>query len=290
MSNVTSVRLAVEVRKIVGRWNYVKPSHHKAAKARGMKRAESQNHILLPSCSQSVPMLSLSQGASSFWKVFCTQDSFLPFVLSFVFWATCWIYYRWILRSDYSKWYKIHTLHHVVAITLGSLSLYFHDDAVFNERIGIFWSMPYFIVDIVDCLYMGHSTYILHGAICLGLGLCNYHVPLLFRLRMNSKAVFIESSSILLYQVKQNRNPVLFSFFALNYTLCRIVWIPIMGKQLLAEGLKWYHPIILVLGAFYGLQVHWWIKILKILKEGASSSTTTSAKTDEKRSQSKKKE
>jgi hypothetical protein len=86
---------------------------------------------------------------------------------------------------------------------------------------------------------------------------------------MNSKAVFIESSSILLYQVKQNRNPTLFVVFAMAYTACRIIWIPIMGKQLLDEGLTWNHPILLALMAFYGLQVHWWIKILKILFKGA---------------------
>jgi hypothetical protein len=214
-------------------------------------------------------MLSVSQLGSSLWKVYNAENSLLPFAFPLCFWFLNWIYYRWVRCRDYSRWYAIHTFHHVTAITLGSMSLYYNDNAIFHERIGIFWSMPYFIVDILDCLYVGHMTYILHGAICLGLGLCNYNIPLLMRLRMNSKAVFIESSSILLYQVKQNRNPTLFVVFAMAYTACRIIWIPIMGKQLLDEGLTWNHPILLALMAFYGLQVHWWIKILKILFKGA---------------------
>jgi hypothetical protein len=45
-----------------------------------------------------------------------------------------------------------------------------------------------------------------------------------------------------------------------------------MGKQLLDEGLIWNHPILLALAGFYGLQVHWWIKILKILINGSDDS------------------
>jgi hypothetical protein len=88
--------------------------------------------------------------------------------------------------------------------------------------------------------------------------------------RMNSKAVYIEMSSILLYQVKQRRNPTLFVIFALTYTVCRIFWIPVMGKELLDAGLEWKDPIIVALAIFYGLQVHWWIKILNILWKGGN--------------------
>lgn len=229
-------------------------------------------------------MLSIFQLCSSFWKNYNSEGSPLPFVFPFFFWLSNWIYYRWMQRLDFSRWYKIHTLHHTTAIVLGSLSLYINDNSIFHERIGILWSMPYFMVDILDCLYVGHLTYILHGAVCLGLGLCNYNVPLLMSLRMNSKAVFIESSSILLYQVKQNRNPALFVAFAVNYTICRIIWIPIMGKQLLAAGLAWNHPIMIALAAFYGLQIHWWIKILQILFKGGQDPQNNSSDDSQKKS------
>lgn len=38
-----------------------------------------------------------------------------------------------------------------------------------------------------------------------------------------------------------------------------------MAKEVRDHGMKWYHPIHLVVGAFYLLQVHWYMKILDIL-------------------------
>lgn len=218
------------------------------------------------------------------WTAYNAEDSGLPFGISMLFWTSIWIYYRWLTQRDFARFYAIHTFHHIAAIVLACCSLHYQDNSIFHERIGIFFSMPYFIIDILDCLHQGHFLYIFHGAICLGLGLCNYRVPLLMQLRMNSKAVFIETSSILLYQVKQYRHPVLFGIFALTYTLCRIVWIPFMGKELLDHGMEWKDPIFLALIIFYGLQVHWWIKILQILinggeskKKETSSSTTANS-------------
>jgi hypothetical protein len=177
-----------------------------------------------------------------------------------------------LTKKDFAKWYAVHTVHHVGAILQGSLSLYFHDDAIFDERVPILWSASYFIVDIVDCLYMGHVLYIAHGAVCLLLGLGNYNVPLLRTLRMNSKASYIESSSIILYQVKQHRKPWLFGLFALTYTCCRIVWIPVMMKQLVVDnGMEYTNVIFVLLVVFYVLQIHWWIKIIKIIWKGGGS-------------------
>jgi hypothetical protein len=119
---------------------------------------------------------------------------------------------------------------------------------------------------------MGHVLYIAHGAVCLLLGLCNYNVPLLRTLRMNSKASYIESSSIILYQVKQHRKPWLFVLFALTYTCCRILWIPVMMKQLVVDnGMEYTNIIFVLLVVFYVLQIHWWIKIIKIIWKGGGS-------------------
>jgi len=200
----------------------------------------------------------------TFWNEYTSENSRLPFLLPFSFFLSSWFLFRVIQKRDFARFYKIHTTHHVGALICACLSLYFQDNAIFHERIGILWSMSYFIIDIVDCLLMQHFTYIAHGVICLGLSWCNYTIPLHQTLRMNSKAAFIETSSIILYQVKQNRNPVLFGIFAIVYTLCRIVWIPFIMKELYDHDVGFTHPIQLALIAFYGLQVHWWIKIIKI--------------------------
>lgn len=206
---------------------------------------------------------------SSFWKDYYTSDSaILPFLLPFFLWTSCWIYARLFDKKDFAKWYMIHTLHHVGAISQASISLYYQNDTLFHERIPILWSMSYFVIDIVDCLYMGHILYIAHGVVCLALGLANYNIPLLRQLRMNSKATYIETSSILLYQVKQHRKPWLFALFALTYTCCRILWIPCMMKELLDHGMEYTSFIFMLLVVFYLLQIHWYIKILKIVVTG----------------------
>mmetsp|Transcript_22780 Transcript_22780/g.33638 ORF Transcript_22780/g.33638 Transcript_22780/m.33638 type:complete len:245 (+) Transcript_22780:142-876(+) len=217
-----------------------------------------------------------SKVLARFWENhYTSEEAWLPFAIPGILWLCCWLYCQ-SQKKEFSRWYRLHTFHHVVAIGFGIISLHYGDDAIFNERIGILWSMPYFMVDILDCLMMGHITYTMHGIVCFSLGLCNYNIPLLRALRMNSRATFIESSSIILYQVKQNRNPVLFLIFAIVYTACRIVWIPLMAMQLHKhtdadgndQGLPLYHPILVALGAFYGLQIHWWMKIIRILLKG----------------------
>lgn len=213
-------------------------------------------------------MLTLVDIASIAWKSFNAEDSWIPLILFFAVWLTTWVFYRVIRGNDFSRWHKIHALHHVVALIFGCTSLFVRDNSIFHERIGIFWSLCYFLVDIFESVLTGHPTYMLHGVVCFGLGLCNYNIPILLERRMNSKAAFIETSSILLQQVKQNRNPTLFVVFAMTYTVCRIIWIPVMGKELLDAGLAWTDPIIVALIFFYGLQVHWWIKILGILWTG----------------------
>ena len=210
---------------------------------------------------------------SQFWESYNAPDSLLSLVIPSVLWSVCWIYYKFIAQKEFARWYALHTLHHLGAIGFGLASLFLDDDTKFNERNGIFWSLPYFVIDILDCTLMNHWTYILHGLICFGLGMCNYNIPLLRELRMNSRASFIESSSIILYQVKQNRNPVLFVVFAIVYTLCRLVWIPIgIMQPLLEHGVQWTDWIFLVLLVFYGLQIHWWIKIINIIIKGDGKS------------------
>lgn len=228
--------------------------------------------------------LSLPQSFVSMWDTWNASDSWLPLFGSLTLWISTWLFAK-SQKWDYARCYRIHTFHHSMAIILASTSLYFNDDIIFNERLGIFWSMGYFMVDILDCTIAGHVLYVTHGVVCLILGLCNYNIPLLRQLRMNSRASYIETSSILLYQVKQRRLPWLFVVFALTYTACRIVWIPFMMRTLLTNGVQWHDVIFLLLVAFYGLQIWWWIKILNILvngsEDGDSKKKTTTLTSNE---------
>ena len=230
-------------------------------------------------------MTIITEAAKTFWyEHYNAETSWWPLWFSATLWSGLWLYAKFASKSnnnnnngesggggggiDFSRWYAVHALHHAGAILLGSLSLHIDDDSVFNERICILWSLPYFFIDIVDSVLMGHALYTAHGVVCFGLGLANYNLPLLRSLRMNSKASYIETSSIILYQAKQRRETWLFATFAVTYTACRIIWIPCMANDLLKNGMEPNDPIIIALGLFYLLQIHWWIKIIRLLVKG----------------------
>lgn len=201
-------------------------------------------------------------------------------------------------RKEFHRWYALHNLHNFGAIALGTLSLYFNNDAIFNERIPILWSLGYFLVDIFDCTLRRDAIYFLHALLCFGLGCTNYSLPPCRRLRMNSQATFLECSNPWMHWSKQTRKPTIFAIFAIVYTLCRIVWIPVLMYQLMHDHHHQYHhhhpydhrppsidhdddyyyyyyyyyPMIqITLGIFYALNWYWYAKILKILWKGTQS-------------------
>jgi hypothetical protein len=206
---------------------------------------------------------------ASFWKEYNSEDSFLPLYIPLVLWVSSYAYSK-AKRFDFHDWYSLHNFHNYGAILLGLFSIYFNDDSIFNERIPILWSSGYFIVDTIDCLLRRDAAYLLHALFCLLLGFANYLTPLLRALRMNSKATFCELSNSFLHLSKKTRNPVHFALFATVYTLCRIVWLPIMMNQLYNAGMAWTDPPFLGVMAFYALNVWWYGKILKILVEGVT--------------------
>ena len=76
-----------------------------------------------------------------------------------------------------------------------------------------------------------------------------------------------------MHLAKRTRKPIHFATFALVFTVCRILWIPYLAKQMLDHNMELMDPRIVCLGAFYGLNVFWWLKIVKILVTGVKSET-----------------
>lgn len=209
------------------------------------------------------------QRAKEFWyDSYNVETSWYGFCIPLFLWGGCWLYAR-LSKKDFMKWTELHTFHHVGAMTLGSLSLYYGDDSIVNERIPILWSISYFMIDTMEAILLGHLTYTFHGMIALLLGLGNYNLPILRSLRMNSRASYIETSSLVLPYVKKYRKPWIFFIFAFVYTMCRIVWIPLLIKDLLNNGLGPSHPVVIGVGLFYCLNIHWYIKIIKITVKGS---------------------
>ena len=227
----------------------------------------------------------MSSLASALWETLNSDDTYLPFYLTLsIFSASyifCWLYNN-EKKDRWNRWYMIHNCHNAGAIFLGTLSILSinlvettSSSSILsssgwsvNERVPILWSLGYFVVDVLDAAVRRDGAYLFHGTACLGLGLANYHTPLLFQLRMNSKAAFCELSSPLMHWAKTTRQPLIFLAFAVVFTLCRMLWLPYMYRECLEAGMLWTHPALLLMAAFYGLNCLWYYKIWVILVRG----------------------
>jgi len=217
---------------------------------------------------------------TSFWKNYNSEKSWVPFAVPFSFFFCCFLYSK-KQGFEFTKWSGLHFFHNLIAVCIASISIYFNDNSIFNERISILWSISYFIIDGSDCLLTGNVDFALHGVLALFLGCCNYQRPLLRQLRMNSKAHFCEISTLVLPFAKKTRNPIIFGIFGLLFTLCRVIWIPIMFKELYDNGMEIYDISIIVLAVFYCLNLYWWYKIIMICLNGGESEKKKSEKKDE---------
>ena len=205
------------------------------------------------------------------WAAYNAPDSFLPLYIPLILWVSSFLYCYLPSKSPrpvFHKWYALHNLHNFGAIGLGTVSLFCNDDAVFNERIPILWSIGYFTVDLIECTYRMDMAYLFHAFVCLALGLFNYTLPLSRELRMNSKASFCELSNPFMHLSRKTRRPLHFLTFTFVYTLCRIVWIPIMMYQVFQRGVSAWHPVAALLGGFYALNLFWYYKVSMKRVEG----------------------
>jgi hypothetical protein len=113
----------------------------------------------------------------------------------------------------------------------------------------------------------------LHAIFCIVLGIGCYTSPVFRLLRINSKALLCELSSPFMHLAKQTRNPLHFILFALVFLACRIVWLPWFLSDLRHYDLRWYDFRVFFIVAFYGLNVFWFYKILRIIFKAARGNT-----------------
>ena len=78
------------------------------------------------------------------------------------------------------------------------------------------------------------------------------------------------------------------ALFAVVFTVCRIVWLPIMMKQMANAGLPWSDVRMMGVAAFYGLNWFWYAKILRILVRGVLGLSDTEEVEVEKKPKQKK--
>lgn len=211
---------------------------------------------------------------SSVWSWYNAPDALAPFLIPLTLWTTAYVYSQRSKCVPFHQWHFIHNIHNAGAIVLGLTSLYNHNDDRFNERIGIAWSLTYFLVDIYDCLVRRDVQYLLHGVLCWTLGVANYLHPVCRLLRTNSRAALCEFSNPVMHYAKRTRTAAAFGLFVAVFTACRIVWIPVMMMSCRQAGMAWTHPVLLAVTVFYALNWYWYVKMLQILIKGPSRTTT----------------
>ncbi|CAB9507327.1 expressed unknown protein [Seminavis robusta] len=206
------------------------------------------------------------------WEVLNSDDSFLPFYLPLAFWTGAFLVSK-VRKIEFHDWKPLHNAFNMAAIALSAISLYFGNDNIFNERIPILFSLSYFSVDLVDCVWRRDIAFTFHAVFCLILGTFNYATPVLRTIRANSKACMFELSSPFLHRAKRTRQPTDFLLFVVVFTCCRIIWIPLIGKQMHEAGLIFPTDIrqILVVG-FYALNLFWYYKMIRIVLDAVTQS------------------
>ena len=118
---------------------------------------------------------------------FTDEETLLPFWLPLGFFLSCWLIRTQVMKQSYIDWAPVHNFHHIVGMVMGTFSLLIQDNGVYNERVGILWTLGFFLVDILDCLVVRSYVFLLHGIVTAICGLSNYYLPLHRKLRMNSK-------------------------------------------------------------------------------------------------------
>lgn len=191
----------------------------------------------------------------------------IAFGFPLLLWSISFLYSKY-RKWDFSRWYTIHNVHNFGAMFLavGSLS------ETFPEYVPISWSLSYFCIDAIDCILRRDVVYFLHAAFCLVLGMCNYSYGMFYALKMNSKASFCELSNPFMHLAKSTRHPIHMVLFMLVFTACRMIWIPIMVRQLVPR-VGYQHPALWILFGFYLLNGFWYYKIWRIIYKGIADRT-----------------
>mmetsp|Transcript_23057 Transcript_23057/g.38112 ORF Transcript_23057/g.38112 Transcript_23057/m.38112 type:complete len:227 (+) Transcript_23057:105-785(+) len=213
----------------------------------------------------------------SLWQVYNSEDSWLPFFVPLIYWIGTYAYCGLPSKSprpEWNKWAIVHEIHNNSAVVMGWISLYFNDDSIFNERVGILWSLSYFLVDGLDAVYRLDAAYTVHATLCLVLGVANYTTPMCRELRMNARAAQCELSTPILYLARKTKEPLHFVLFAIVFTMCRIVFIPAyLILPVRNYGFEWTHWIMMGLFVFYGLNCFWYSKIIRMIIRGKPDKT-----------------
>jgi TLC domain len=225
----------------------------------------------MPLCHLSFLLHPLTTMLQQVWEVYNSEESFLIFWLFLFFWVAAYFYGK-ANGQEFHDWLFLHNVHNLTAIVVGGACLCIADEKVFDEKYLIFFSLSYFLMDLVDCMIRMDYAYTAHAFFCVALSLGNYSIPTCRTLRTHSMASLIELSSPFFHVAKTTKKPLHFLLFALVFTVCRIIWVPVIMKRVHDGGVIFpYDPVQILLSGFYLLNCFWYFKIIRILVGGGGN-------------------
>mmetsp|Transcript_37614 Transcript_37614/g.78793 ORF Transcript_37614/g.78793 Transcript_37614/m.78793 type:complete len:232 (-) Transcript_37614:175-870(-) len=152
----------------------------------------------------------------------------------------------------------ISNLHSVPLCILAFLSL----QEVISESVPLWWSVSFFVVDLVDTIVRRDVMFAVHAVISLMLNLLGGASARHRVLRSLSKGFFTEASTPFLNHWKKSKSYTSFLLLFLVFTSCRMIWVPYFLYNTYAIHLKGeydfvFYPSVL----FYILQCLWYGKM-----------------------------
>ena len=134
----------------------------------------------------------------------------------------------------------------------------------FSEGVPIAFSVPYFIVDLFDCIRRRDAPFFVHAAVSIGIASMSYSHPVLYGMRLSSRGYLIELSTLQLHRWKKSKTKSDFALFFAAFTVCRIVWLPwVFANVVRAIGIR--HVISQACALLCFLQFVWWFKMIPML-------------------------
>lgn len=189
-------------------------------------------------------------------------STFYPFLF---FWASIWFGTKIVAskKEDHFDNAYVSTLNVSVGMTIAVLSLYFDDEEILLESTTISWFAAFFIMDLVDCINRRDIVFTIHAI--LSLGLCRINMtPKYYNLRMASQGSFAELSTPFLWRWKNTKAKTDFHIFGVIFFFCRLVWVPVFITKA-SRLIKIDDLVLYISGAFYLLQLGFFVKIIQIL-------------------------
>ena len=124
----------------------------------------------------------------SIFGPFGSEDSLIPFFGPLALWVGMYTYSH-VKGTSYQDWPVPHNTHHLFGMIFATLSIICDNEEIFPERIGVLWTLSFFVIDFIDCVRVMHTAYLFHAVCVLFLRWVCFLIVFVPELEMKSKVL-----------------------------------------------------------------------------------------------------